>query len=371
MFCLCQLLGYRNPNNGRVRNIEAQIRKGAAGVPLRKKRELLVNTTSLARAFMREYIFKHKQDSPSVTTIYVDHIGNRELYKLYVKEATEKGYKYLEPPSFVEAWRQLLDDGVDDPETSVHSKVEIRKRSAKGFADCNRCSYLMMKIRGTSDVAARQVYTRKYNKHIREVYDDREELARIQRLCIVDNRHCGFFMDAADSNKFSIPTTTSCAKMLSQLWRVKQKLTCVQMFNARKTLYFFRTLPDVPTGANLTCTILADMFSKKDLFGNCTDVYINVDGSGDNINYTVVYTLVHFLLNAHAKKMRLTRIHILRMQVGHTHNDLDAAFALLSRLVYGKHSRGDPRLDVFSFDNFVQVHFMYDCKTHTRARTHT
>ena len=353
--CLCHVLGYRNPNNGRVRNIEAQIRKGAEGVAIRKHKEFTVNPTSLARAFMCEYIFKHKQDSPSVTKIYVDHIGNSDLFDKYVAEAKKKKYKSLQRPSFDEVWRDLLKVGVTDPETSVHIEVEVRKRTAKGFKDCNCCSYYMMKIRGTGDVILRQAYKRRYRKHILEVYDDREELARIQRLCIVDSKHCGFFLDAADSNKFGIPTTTSCAKMLSQLWRVEQKLTAVQMFDSTKTLYFYRNLPDVPTGANLTCTILADMFAKKDLFGSCTDVYINVDGSGDNINYTLVYTLVHFLLCAHAKKMKLTRIHILRMKVGHTHNDLDAAFALLSRQVYGKHSRGDPRLDVLSFDKFVQV----------------
>ena len=45
---------------------------------------------------MREYIFKHNQDSPSITTIYVDHIDNRDMYKEYLKEAIEKRYKYLE-----------------------------------------------------------------------------------------------------------------------------------------------------------------------------------------------------------------------------------------------------------------------------------
>ena len=87
----------------------------------------------------------------------------------------------------------------------------------------------------------------------------------------------------------------------------------------------------------------------------------HVDGSGDNVNYTVMYALVHFLLCAHAKKMQLTRIHFLRMKVGHTHNDLDAAFALLSKLVYGKHSRGDPRKDLLSFKKFIEVRLVHGC----------
>ena len=192
-------------------------------------------------------------------------------------------------------------------------------------------------------------------------------------MCIVDKNHCGFYMDAADSNKFSIPTTTSTAKQLSKLWRVKQKLTCIQMFNYSKSLYFYRTLPDVPTGGNLTCTILQSMFGKKDLFGDCTDVHINVDGSGDNINYTVVYALVYILLCAYVKKQKLTRIHLLRMRPGHTHNELDAAFALLSKIVYGKHSRGDPRKDVLSFQQFIQVRHACNARiynTHLSSHSH-
>ena len=314
-----------------------------------------INPTSMARAFMREYIWNHSQKSPSITKIYVDHIGNHEMYDIYLEEANSKSYKVIDPKSFNNVWRELLQNGITNPETSVHVSVEVRKRKAKGFSECDRCSYLKMLIRGTSDMSLRQAYQRKLQRHVKDVYDDREELARIRRLCVCDKNHVGFFLDAADSNKFGIPTTTSTAKQLSKLWRVKQKLTCVQMFDSRKSLHFFRTLPDVPTGANLTCTILAEMFSKKDLFADCTDVHINVDGSGDNINYTVVYALVYFLLCSYAKNRKLTRLHFLRMRPGHTHNELDAAFALLCKLIYGKHSRGDPRKDVLSLEKFIEV----------------
>ena len=135
-------------------------------------------------------------------------------------------------------------------------KVRVRESRAKGFSKCNVCQYLKMKMRGTDNQAKRAAYERRLQKHVQMVYADREELARIQRLCMVDPHHAGFFLDAADSQKFSIPTTKSTAKMMSQLWRIKQKLTCVQMFDTSQTLFMFRTLPNVPTGGNLTCTIL-------------------------------------------------------------------------------------------------------------------
>ena len=88
--------------------------------------------------------------------------------------------------------------------------------------------------------------------------------------------------------------------MLSKLWPVKQKLTCVQLFDMKKSLYMFRTLADVPTGANLTATILASMLDKLDM-SKITDLYINVDGAGDNVNYTLYYVLAHILLKVKEK----------------------------------------------------------------------
>ena len=210
-------------------------------------------------------------------------------------------------------------------------------------------------MRGTDNQTKRATYERRLQKHVELVYADREELARIQRLCImVDPHHAGFFLDAADSQKFSIPTTKSTAKMMSQLWRIKQKLTCVQMFDTSQTLFMFRTLPNVPTGGNLTCTILMEMF-KTGMLDVVSDLYINVDGAGDNICYTLVYSLIHFLLCAKENNWPLQRIHLLRMKVGHTHNLLDATFGLLSRVIYGKHARGDSRLDILSFSAFKEV----------------
>ena len=43
------------------------------------------------------------------------------------------------------------------------------------------------------------------------------------------------------------------------------------------------------------------------------------------------------------------------MKVGHTHCDIDATFANLSKDVYGKHSRGDSVKDLFSLSGFKKL----------------
>ena len=75
------------------------------------------------------------------------------------------------------------------------------------------CVCVCMKIAGTDDQAKKSAYRRRLHKHIEEIMDDREEIARVQRLCMRNKKHSGFYIDAADTCKFQIPTTKSTAKV--------------------------------------------------------------------------------------------------------------------------------------------------------------
>ena len=186
-----------------------------------------------------------------------------------------------------------------------------------------------------------------------------------------------------DKNKCGLPTTESQAKCLAKMQRIKSKLTGVQLFKD-DSLVFFRTLPDVPTGGNLTLTIVAHLFGREDV-RNATDVYINVDGASDNICYHFVYGMAFLLRCSNLSGWPLRRIHLLRFkvclykliilyntrthslthsltclfQVGHTHNQLDGTFGCLSRHVYGSQRGGVTSRDLLSFSGFdaVSVHF--------------
>lgn len=77
---------------------------------------------------------------------------------------------------------------------------------------------------------------------------------------------------------------------------------------------FYASLPDVPTGGNLTTTIIAELFKTVDV-QQATDLYINVDGASDNINYHVMYGLAVLLRWAKQAGWALQRIHLLRFKV--------------------------------------------------------
>ena len=140
--------GYCNKNNGRVRTVEALIRRGVKAVPERRAKILTLNVTAYTRAFIHDYIFHHSQCSPSCKILYVDHIGAASLYERYRKEMRDR--RMLLFSSFQKLWQEVMNLGVTDPETAVHYAVQIRNNHAKGFVKCDICSYWRCKIQGTA-----------------------------------------------------------------------------------------------------------------------------------------------------------------------------------------------------------------------------
>lgn len=320
-------------------------------------------------------------------------------------------------------WRDLLDKGVTDPDTGTHYVAEVREGRAKGFAKCDECSRLEGAVANAQTHEDMDALLDELRKHHESVKQDRIEFARISRLCKTDPRHVGFMIDAVDKKKFQLPTTERDSKSLQKLKRLIHKITgvpfchddSVHLFIALLILFIrqftgvqflhddsvhlFTALPDVPTGGNLTMTIIADIFNKTKCIKNATDVYINFDGASDNICYHVFYGLAFLLKCASQSGWPLRRIHILRfkvaithshthhvhrhyhaphshthtyttcthrthtlscascdcLQVGHTHNQLDATFGLLSQHVYGKISGGTTKRDVLSFSGLETV----------------
>ena len=184
------------------------------------------------------------------------------MYAADRREATKCKKRVLSHSYFHNLWQKQMRRGVTDPETGVHYTTFTMSNRARGFAVCDKCSYLKAKIMQAKTKTERAVFCQRLDTHHGVVQSDREELARLARKCVVDDEHFGFFIDAVDSQKFGIPTTASQAKCLSGMRRIKQKLTGVQLVN-NDGLLLFRTLPDVKTGGNLTLTIVGMLQNKR------------------------------------------------------------------------------------------------------------
>jgi len=79
--CWILAVGFKNPNNGRVRSAEALIRKGCQSLPPTiSKKGTQLNRSSYARAFMRDFIWKHNQGSPVDTYVPYFNFAHTHTY---------------------------------------------------------------------------------------------------------------------------------------------------------------------------------------------------------------------------------------------------------------------------------------------------
>ena len=244
----------------------------------------------------------------------MEYHGFKSIYALYKVEVSRTNLKALSKSYVYYLWRNVMNNGVVDPATATFHPTHVRVNSHRGFSKCNTCVLLSAEITRAKTVEEEECKIKELRLHHNQVREDREELARLVRLCKIDpTRHVGFMIDAVDSNKFGIPTTEHTPKALVKLWRVKQKLTGVQFFGD-DSVVLYRTLPDVPLGGNLTLTIILDMLAKG-RFKQATNMYINLDGASDNICYHVYYGLAFFLRCAHMAGWPLHTITLLRFKV--------------------------------------------------------
>ena len=90
-------VGFPNPRNSRVHNIEAVLRRNRGKFVTKVKRNVskFDTGTFYAKAFLEEYICTHHQDSPCRTYWYVEFHGIEELFRLYEKELKKIGGMYF------------------------------------------------------------------------------------------------------------------------------------------------------------------------------------------------------------------------------------------------------------------------------------
>lgn len=74
------------------------------------------------------------------------------------------------------------------------------------------------------------------------------------------------------------------------------------------------------------------------------ELFIQIDGASDNVNFTNIHFFVWFLLLLHHLGYPLRHVHLCRLIVGHTHNDVDMRHSLSSQ----SRIRDQPNLWSFS-----------------------
>lgn len=153
------------------------------------------------------------------------------VYLCYVLCGVGGEKKRLKRSSFYKVWLQTMKDGVVNPETDVHCECYVQKNHAEGFSKCDTCDYIAKKIALARTPEEKETYKRQLQQHHKTVKEDRMEMARVARLCKIDERHVGFMIDAVDKQKFQIPTTQRDTKSLKKICRIVQKITGVLWYS--------------------------------------------------------------------------------------------------------------------------------------------
>ena len=138
--------------------------------------------------------------------------------------------------------------------------------------------------------------------------------------------------------------------------KIQQKLTGVIVHGLG--YYLFRTMPWIKSGANMVLTILCYLFAAG-IFDYTSRLYMQWDGARDNVNVTNFYFLAWLLMVAGSLGLPLASIVVSRLEVGHTHFDVDAFHGILSKYLYGCVKTNDSRRSIHTVRAFKE--HMYAC----------
>jgi hypothetical protein len=113
--------------------------------------------------------------------------------------------------------------------------------------------------------------------------------------------------------------------------RLKQALTGVKEHGVGVFLY--RTINNVTKGADLTIFCILSQLERYKIRNDCypEELYVQVDGGSENANK---YCLAAMELIIAKRMVRV--IHYTRLPTGHTHEDIDACFGHIKKILKGK-----------------------------------
>ena len=276
--------------------------------------------TKLCSAWMQYYFSLVGDKCPSAhNEIHLEPIPKEEVYKEYCFDSEH--ILHQEPISlnvFRQVWK------------NVFPHVKIRKyKSSCGH--CNLCSILSEKRRKFGDRRGREEITNLFALHRmstmgeRRTYYDRRLKAEMD-----PSLYLSTIADGMQQNHCMLPWYGNTKTPANH---VKQHLQGVYMHGDNMTIY--RTFANVGGGANLA--IHTWLLSLENL-SRCRSgrlpkvLYHQIDGGPENAN--VEFLAVCHLLVACGifEKIVLTRL-----PVGHTHEDIDALFALIWKRLRDEH----------------------------------
>ena len=299
----------------------------------------LMKDHGMAMAWLRGVAKQLGQYVPNSNETRLPFARKKQVFEYYAAEMRLRGVTPIKYGAFIVRWNQ-------DPDCCT---IKLCKKKG-AFAQCNTCADFAVEVGACKEASAAEDVKKRWNVHIdrvmkcRQIYYDNRDQAFAQpekMVCLI--------ADIMDQSKTTLPHFKRMKKAWSSKIWLKQCLMGVKVHGHRMDHYIAHPRVGTGGGSNFTVECILRTLRKLSEENYASTggklppkLYMQLDNcSGDNKNYAIL-ALCNFLVDQGV----FEQVDVGFLPVGHTHEDIDQGFSVLSR-----HLRG---VDCLSFSSFVK-----------------
>ena len=290
-----------------------------------------------AMAWLRGIGERLGQHLPNINETRLPFGKKSQVFEYYKAEMRLRGVNSIKYNRFLEKWSH----------DEVCSTIRCCKKKG-AFAQCDDCANFATELaRCSNNTEAGDVKAR-WNVHVerilkcRSIYYNNRDAAFAEPdkvLCLI--------ADIMDQVKTTIPHWKRASKHWAGKWWLKQCLMGVKVHGHRMDHYIAHPRLGTGGGSNFTIECILRTLRKVQAENYAggklpPKLYMQMDNcSGDNKNYAIL-ALCNFLVDQGV----FEQVEVGYLPVGHTHEDIDQGFSVLSRHL--------KQVDAKSFSSFVR-----------------
>ena len=270
----------------------------------------------IAVAFLADFFDVIGEAQPDGADIHYDPVSYVEIYESYIADpfvnAAAQGKDIISLRSFSRIISEVFPN--------------VRPREFKSVAGkCNVCEKIRSTMK-TCTLRSDRIILKRYRLFHRNKFmgEKIKYYQRQQEAHESNGRVWSFIFDAMSKHRTRLPVLSNLAQMSNQF--DNDVLGCIFHNGMRTQLYV--SGPSVQLGASYMIHCLHEEIRR--LLEDCKEpppdkIYIQIDGASDNTAYVVFAAIEHLVAAG-----LCSTIEVWRLPVGHTHEDIDGRFGVIS-----------------------------------------
>ena len=298
----------------------------------------LMKDQGMAMAWLKGMAERLGQHIPNADEVRLPFGDKKQVFDYYAAEMRLRGTKAIKYAAFCFRWAR-------DRECS---NIKLCKKKGT-FAQCDTCADFAVELGACKSPNTAEDVKKRWNLHVDHVMNCRRICyANRDRAFAQPDKLVCLIADIMDQAKTTLPHFKRMKKSWSSKWWLKQCLMGVKVHGQRMDHYIANPRVGTGGGSNFTVECILRTLRKLSEENYASTggklppkLYMQLDNcSGDNKNYTIL-AFCNFLVDQGV----FEEVEVGYLPVGHTHEDIDQAFSVLSRHLRNR--------DCLSFSTFV------------------